>query len=202
MAKNVFQQVTKLLKQAVRETLDTLRAKHPSEHFYAFALYDADGDCVCPSTNSEERYRAMVKGIEDEAVRFMYRWGIAEWAYECQEYGPFNEARELLQNAPRGDYHEFQARSFEASITALKELADEGYFGKGDKRLTIFFTLSDDNNAPWLERESARYLNPPELFETFATEHQKKLERQSGGKSFKIDVDDELAKHLTLLRGE
>src|SRR5262249_16332135 len=160
-----------------RATLDTLRSKHPSEHFYAFALYDADGDCVCPSANSEERYQAIIKrnGVEDSDRRFMYRWGTAEWAYEAVEYGPFQQARQILQAAKREGWYDFQAKSFGASILALKELSEEGYFGQGSSRVTAFFTLSDDNNAPWLERESARRINPPDVFAAFETEWRKAL---------------------------
>jgi hypothetical protein len=169
---NDFERVKILLKDAVRETLDTLRSEHSEEHFYAFALYDADGDCVCPSANSVERYQAIIrkKRLEDSDKRFMYRWGTAEWAYEGVEYGPFEQAREILRAAPRENWFEFQAQSFGASILALKELSDEGFFGAGNSRITAFFSLSDDNNAPWLERESARRINPPSVFAAFEAE--------------------------------
>ncbi|HEY4258824.1 MAG TPA: DUF4303 domain-containing protein, partial [Schlesneria sp.] len=117
-----FQKVKSLLKEAVRETLNTLRIQHAGERFYAFALYDADGDCVCPSANSEERYQATIKRnkVDQSDERYMYRWGTAEWAYEAVEFGPFQEAREILQSGPREDWLEFQAKSFGASIFALK----------------------------------------------------------------------------------
>ena len=99
----VFQDVKELLKQGVRETLTTIRNEHPDEQFYAFSLYDADGDAVAPSTNSEEQYRAVIDraGAADSNTRFLYRWGTAEWGYEAEEYGPFEEARSLLRNEPR-----------------------------------------------------------------------------------------------------
>ncbi len=167
-----FQEVKRLLKEAVRQTLNTLRTDHPDERFYAFALYDADGDCVCPSANSEEKYQSTIirNRCTDTDERFQYRWGTAEWGYEAVEYGPFDEARELLSLASNDDWMEFQAASFGASIFALQELAEEGFFGTGESCMTVFFSLSDDENAGWLEWESARRINPPEVFAAFERE--------------------------------
>jgi hypothetical protein len=167
-----FDRVRALLKEGVRATLDKLRAEHPDETFYAFALYDAEGTCPAPAANSEEKYHQKVEKmkIADSDERFLYRWSSAEWAYEGVEAGPFDEVGELLSSEKPDNWLEFQARSFGASIFALKELADEGVFGSGDSRITAFFSLSDDENAPWLEWESARRINPPEVFAAFEPE--------------------------------
>ncbi len=166
------QEVKRLLKEAVRQTLSTLRSEHPEEHFYAFALYDADGDCVCPSTNSEENYQSVIgrKKCTDTDERFQYRWSTAEWGYEGVEYGPFDQVRNLLSLAHYDDWTEFQAASFGTSILALQELAEEGFFGTGKSRMTVFFSLSDSGYAGWLELESARRINPPEIFVAFERE--------------------------------
>lgn len=195
-----FHKVKDLLKQGVRETLDTLRRENPNEHFYAFALYDADGDCVCPSANSEEKYQSIVTraGCAETDQRMLYRWGTAEWAYEAVEYGPFEDARELLASAPRDDWFEFQAQSFGASIFALKELSDEGFFGNGDSRVTAFFTLSDDDSAPWLEYESARRINPPDVFARFEPEWRQCMAQTWGD----VDLDGgELADAFRKMHG-
>lgn len=170
-----FARVQALLKDAVCGTLDSLRAEHPDETFYAFALYDAEGTCPAPSANSEEKWH---KRIEREKVaasdrRFSSRWGTAEWAYEAYEGAgaeAFAEACELLESEKPDNRLEFQARSFGASISALKELSEEGFFGSGGSRMTVFFSLSDDAYAPWLEWESARRINPPEVFAAFEPE--------------------------------
>ncbi len=169
-----FLEIRELLKEGVRTTLTTLREQHPDEHFYAFALYDAEGENVAPSANSEEKYQARIarQKCADSDSRFMYRWGTAEWAYEALEYGPFEEARELLSQAPKDEWLEFQVQSYGASIFALKELAAEGFFGTGEFQITAYFSLSDDDPAAWLERESARRINPPAVFAKFEPEWQ------------------------------
>ena len=167
-----FDQVKSLLKEAVRESFDAVKAENPTEKFYAFALYDADGDAVSPSANTEEHYQAIVarQSLDQSDDRFMYRWGTAEWKHERFGYRPFKPYFAVLESASRDDYLEFQVQSYGASVFALKELADEGYFGRGEDQLTVFFTLSDDENAAWLGLDSARRINPPELFAAFEPE--------------------------------
>jgi hypothetical protein len=177
-----FDRVKGLLKEAVRSTLATLRAEHPDETFYGFAIYDAEGTCPGPSANSEEKWRALVerKNLADDDDRFFYRWSSAEWAYEGVAAEAFDEIGDLLTSEEPENWLEFQARSFGASIFALKELADEGVFGSGPSRITAFFSLSDDELAPWLEWESARRINPPEVFAAFEPEWRIAAEKAYG----------------------
>jgi hypothetical protein len=182
-----FNQVRAMLKEAARATLEKLRADHPDETFYAFALYDAEGTCPGPSANSEEKWRKLVerKKIADSDERFFYRWSTAEWAYEGAAADPFEAIGELLRSQTPDNWLEFQAQSYGACIFALKELSEEGFFGSGASRITAFFSLSDDENAPWLEWESARRINPPEVFAAFESEWRIAVTRSYGDE--KID---------------
>ena len=104
----------------------------------------------------------------------------------------------LLESEKPADWQEFRARSFGASIFALKELADEGYFGTGKDRVTVFFSLSDDDDAVWLERESARRINPPEVFAAFEREWRIAAVAQYGEDAFE---GGELAATFTRIFG-
>jgi len=186
---NDWAHVKQLLKEACRETLNTLRSKHPTERFYAFALYDADDAyCVGPSANSESGYEKKLRYFTERMnetdghfrnwTKKLYpngcnysvlpRWSTTEWVYEGVEFGPFEEARQLLEamstSQAGDDFYVRQARSFGTSVLALKELSDEGFFGAGDSRIVSFFSVSDNRDAPWLELESARRINPPDPF--------------------------------------
>src|SRR5262245_36564723 len=107
---NDWAHVKQLLKEACRETLNTLRSQHPTERFYAFALYDADDAfCVGPSANSENGYEKKLRYFTKEMdkadslfrkrIQKLYpngcnysvqpRWSTTEWAYEAVEFGPF-----------------------------------------------------------------------------------------------------------------
>src|SRR5262249_18310072 len=145
-----FTTVKGLLKAAVRKCLDALKAKHPKETFYAFALYDADGTGPTPAANSEQKWLKIVekKGLQDDDLRFLYRWSTAEWSYEAVGCEPFHPAWEMLEKGGSGA--EFMARSLATSIQVLKELSGEGYFGSEASRVTAFVSLSDDPSAAWL----------------------------------------------------
>lgn len=191
--------IKELLKTAIRETVAGLEKAHAGETFYAFALYDAEGAEISPSSNTEEQFQRIIsrENFNDD-YRLHYRWGSADWAYECEGDGPYDEACELLDSM-RSEMHanddseeqtwwiEFRARSFGASIMALKEVAAEGLFHDRAHPITAFFTLSDDDDAPWLEMESARRINPPEVFAAFeadlrqlAGEHYDQLDMTGG----------------------
>lgn len=172
-------EIKELLKTAIRESMKSLEANHADETFYAFALYDAEGAEIAPSSNTQEQFQRIVsRDGFDPDFRYGARWGSAEWAYECEGEGPYDEACELLDELRNDMYDEddegwyatFRARSFGTSIFALKEVAEEGLFHDREHPITAFFTLSDDDDAPWLELESARRINPPEVFAAFEAE--------------------------------
>ena len=61
-----------------------------------------------------------------------------------------------------------------------------------------FFSLSDDDNAPWLELESARSINPPEVFAKFEPEWRLSLANTYG----EVEVDGgELAEEFERIFG-
>jgi hypothetical protein len=49
----------------------------------------------------------------------------------------------------------------------------------------VFFTLTDDRDTIWLERESARRANPPEVFASFEPEWRIAAVKQYGADAFK-----------------
>ncbi len=182
----VFDQVRAMLKSAIRTSFDTLRAKYPKQTFYAFALYDAEGTGPSPAANSLQKWRKRVEneGVAEDDERFLYRWSTAEWAYEAAECEPFQPVWEVLEAEKPDDHLAFRVESFGASIFALKELSEEGYFDLESGRVTVFFSLSDDNDAVWLERESARRANPPVVFAAFESEWRIAAERAYGADAF------------------
>lgn len=182
-----FNYVRAMLKDAVRTSFDALRASHPQQTFYAFALSDSDGTGPSPAANSEQKWLKRVERekLADSDERFLYRWSPAEWAFEAVGCEPFHPVWQILRSEQPHDRLAFKARSFGASIYALKELSDEGYFGSGDRRVTVFFSLSDDENSVWLERESARRANPPEVFAAFESEWRIAAVQQYGSVAFK-----------------
>lgn len=68
---------------------------------------------------------------------------------------------------------EFRAKRIGVTIEALKQLVDEGLFERNGSPLTVFCTIVDDFHAGWLERESARRINPASVFAAFEPEQAK-----------------------------
>jgi hypothetical protein len=182
---------------ASRRSFDAVRAAHRGETFYAFALYTVDDAVgVNSSMNSEQAYqRAVAKHEADESHRTWlqshgisfkdsllgdHRWSAYDWAYECAESDGFDAVNELVNNRGMGffdrndsmGFASFKAGVFASMVLALRDLIEEGFFVKDNAResLTIFCSVPHSACTFWFEQDSARRLNPPEVFQRFASE--------------------------------
>lgn len=175
---SVFPNFAQEIRDAARETYRALLAKHPGEHFYAFALYtDSGAMTVVPAANSEEGLQRVRKqmAVPDEESATEFRWGTGEWVYECAEAHSFNQLCKRLADTvlstdfPAAEFGRFFNDLQRDMIEALGLLDREGLFGIGAERerLTLFVTISDDNRAEELENVSAKVLNPPAVSDRF-----------------------------------
>lgn len=97
---------------ATRQAFDQVKAEHPHETFYAFALYCVgDGIGLTPSASSEQAYeRKRTERLADEAfvddfdgdkkelnacLLGDYRWSAFDWEYECVGAERWKPALEL-----------------------------------------------------------------------------------------------------------
>jgi hypothetical protein len=183
-----FDVLRQMIRTAARRAFEDVRLAHPDEHFYAFALYTTDDIAgVNPAANTEEGYArkraryAAEWGWPEMALIGDFRWAPYSWKYECYGATHFREVGALINgnhNPERYDrsdplgFVNFKAGVFASMVLALADLESEGYFGVGQARqaLTVFCSVADSGCAPWLEADSARRLNPPGVFETFAAE--------------------------------
>ncbi|MDG3004283.1 DUF4303 domain-containing protein [Paludisphaera mucosa] len=100
-----------------------------------------------------------------------------------------------------GAFVEYKANVFAAMVLALSDLEAEGFFGSGrDRRsVAVFCSVADSICTAWLEADSARRLNPPEVFEAFQAE---RIEYISEGADDLAPHDDEVfEEYLVLVRG-
>lgn len=176
---SVFPGFAQDIANAARATYRALRAAHPDERFYAFALYtDSGAMTVVPSANSEEglaRSRQQSDPGDDRTAPAWLRWGTAEWAYEAAEAQAFNPLCKRLAGAvmspavPEAEFGAFFKALQRDMIEALRLLDREGLFGAGEAReaITLFVSISDDDGADALENESATALNPPAVAQRF-----------------------------------
>jgi len=168
-----WEEFTKDVVAAARQSFSELLAQHGDETFYAFVLY-TDEDCwtIVPAANSLEQYQAKMARLKkhDPQNLAYYKWASAEWAYEAYAAAPFNTICEQLSEAsPKGKaaYATFKANVHAAMTDALKVLDREGFFGKHRDGAALFITSSDDDGAEAMEDNSAKLLNRPEIYEPF-----------------------------------
>ena len=146
------------------------------EHFYAFALYtDEDAGTIMPSANSIEQYEAKLRktGETDEQTVAWYKWGTAEWAYEAWNAklftGIYRELENHRKTLPESevDYASYKNSVHECMIAALKRMDENGFFAKGRENITHFISSSDEDEAFDMENQSAKRLNPEQVYTPF-----------------------------------
>lgn len=158
------------LRDSVRTAYSKFRTDHAGEKIYAFALYnDDDGVALDGAANTEEALASRLsEGDQDETY---VRWTTAEWPYEggfllADVYEMLAEPADNDDDDQEEDYDLLRGTTFAVMVLALADLDQEGFFATGADRqgLTLFCTLSDSEHTGWLERESAKRLNPPAVF--------------------------------------
>jgi hypothetical protein len=184
------------IKAAARLVFDDYRRNVPEETFYAFALYtDSSSTSIEPAANTEEGYERCVQryqanksmmetyakyNISWESCLANYRWGVPEWSYCGSKERHFGRASDFCDDESDEDesMEEIIDRItgiWASMVLGLADLDAEGYFGKGDarSRVTIYCTVNDCKAGNWVEYESARRLNRPEVFEAFWSQRTK-----------------------------
>jgi len=219
-----YQRLRQEIALATRRAFDAVRAARPDEEFYAFALYTVDDAVgVTPSSNSEQAYqRGVSRWMADEPHKqwlesrgislesFLLgdeRWSPYQWEYECMESDGFHVVNELINNRGVGFYDEddlnefvkFKASVFASMVLALNDLNEQGYFGEGSVRnsLTVFCSVADSECSIWLEEDSARRLNPPQVFQQFEAERIKWI--SDGSEARPPEPDDVEAAYVSLV---
>jgi phage terminase small subunit len=171
----------KSITHAARSAFSKLRAAHPKETFYAFALYTNDeANSITASANTEEGLRRRAeryemdekKGIEQHAERL--RWNPPDWAYHCAGDDQFEEAQKQLDAlADANDLDEDECeKEFDARlavfIAALKELDAEGFFGRGKERQKVTLLVAMGDQEVKLLLKCAQQLNPHAVYQKFS----------------------------------
>ena len=109
-----------------------------------------------------------------------YRWNLPEWAYHQVGVREFRDldplildpihlrAQELEDEDPEG-FDDHRARLYGSMILAMKDLDADGFFGEGDERRSVVLLcdLVEPPEKYWFAVESAKALNPPDVFQGF-----------------------------------
>lgn len=161
---------------AASAAFGSLISEKSDEHFYAFALYtDEYAETLESSANSIEQYEAKLRktGETDEMQIAGYKWATAEWAYEAWNADLFTKVYRELENyrktLPDSEvaYASYKNSVHECMIAALKRMDENGFFAKGRENITLFISSSDDDEAFDMENQSAKRLNPEQVYTPF-----------------------------------
>jgi hypothetical protein len=160
------------VKAAATVAIEELRAAHPGEQFYTFALCTDDGVAgISPAANTEEHLakRTAEYNYRKSAEINYLRWSTGEWAYEgfgWNHFKPSYDAMMAVRHPPEGDddpFPVYRRRVLQLMIDVLADLDADGVFGRGAdrERVTLLCSVSDTDNPLALLDRSARALNPP-----------------------------------------
>jgi WD40 repeat protein len=142
------------LTKAARAAFSEVRAAHPDEHFYVFALFSETGDDLQPTCNTEEALARVTRRLRRTKPSDLeeLRYFAEEFAYHQAGEEHF-AAIDAISETPGDDDRA-------AATAALRELEREGFFGRGKARrdVAVLVLLSDQSNENVLEH--ARQLNP------------------------------------------
>ena len=177
------------IQQAVKEVMPKILQKAGDETIYTAALV-TDSDCITLflAINTyeylEKRDQEYLEEMDfdlseedqtdlEEGTASLTKWLPDEWGYSDDDSELFNEISNLLfthdkeQQFDDDAYEEHQNKFFETVTSAFQHLIDEKVFGEHTEEILYFISISDDDNAQELENESAKQLNPPQLYEPF-----------------------------------
>jgi hypothetical protein len=166
---------------AARIAFTELRAAHPKESFYAYALYTSgDGEYIIASANTEEGLRQRARKYEAEEKKGLeehmrsLRWNAPDWAYHGADKEHFEKAQDLLDARPSMDeldedkWEKEVDRRMTIFVEALQALDKEGFFGRGKARekVTLLLAMGDQEMKFFLK--CAQQLNPAKVYDRFS----------------------------------
>jgi hypothetical protein len=158
------------IREAARRAFAAVRAAHPDEHFYYFALVTTeDALRPGPSASSLEGLRRACESQDaGPCAPDVLRWSEADSPYNLFGDEHFKRVAELFleggdhRHLPDPQYEAEVATRFAAMEQALRDLDDEGFFGVGDDRAGVVINVvapGDEGEEQILRR--AEQLNPP-----------------------------------------
>jgi hypothetical protein len=182
-----YADVRNAIVRGVREWFSELCSQHSHEQFYVFAIMtDSDFTSPQPAANSWEYFRQVAHGHGvDEELSCFLKWNPGDWAYSRDKKRVVSCTWDLFGDEMPGNpaldasdeewapLLEFRAKRIGVTMEALKQLSDDGLFDRNGSPMTVFCTIADDFHAGWLERESARRINPANVFAAFEPEQAK-----------------------------
>jgi uncharacterized protein DUF4303/putative pyrroloquinoline-quinone binding quinoprotein/WD40 domain-containing protein len=179
--------LTEAIADAARRAFTQVRAEHPAENFYCFALF-ASGvvGVIEPTCMGEQALREAAQDAVDSAgsggslaTRLtQLRWSPVDTPYYLHGEEHFAEVQRLLDARP--DPYELDDDAAEAEVharleacfDALARLDREGLFGRGTDRDRVLVTVLQGDQSQGSLLRDARRLNPATVLQRLADDLQ------------------------------
>ncbi len=156
-----WQNVAAKISDAVAADLREILGRIDDERIYTAALVTDRYCCsLFLAVNTLEYLESEDEEPDDET-----KWHPDEWGYSDGHGSELVKLSKSLwenHNTLPGE-----AFFFSAMISAMKQVKDSGIFGERTDEITLFISISDDEDAENLEDSSAMTLNSPELAAVF-----------------------------------
>lgn len=156
-----WQNVAAMIRDAVAADLREILGRIDDERIYTAALVTDRYCCsLFLAVNTLEYLESEDEEPDDET-----KWHPDEWGYSDGHGSELVKLSKSLwenHNTLPGE-----AFFFSAMISAMKQVKDSGIFGERTDEITLFISISDDEDAENLEDSSAMTLNSPELAAVF-----------------------------------
>ncbi len=156
-----WQDVAAKISDAVAADLREIIGRIDDERIYTAALVTDRYCCsLFLAVNTMEYLESEDEEPDDET-----KWHPDEWGYSDGHGSELVKLSKSLwenHNTLPGE-----AFFFSAMISAMKQVKDSGIFGERTDEITLFISISDDEDAENLEDSSAMTLNSPELAAAF-----------------------------------
>lgn len=105
------------------------------------------------------------------------RWNPSEWSYDCSDitHSKISKISKKLFSTKIIPCAETKAEFFELLCNTIKKLDENGLFSPTSDRnkITLFMSISDDDNAIDMENYSAKLLNTDKIYNEFRIRYDK-----------------------------
>lgn len=186
-----FHKLRKMTRDLVRSAFEDLACLCGDEQIYGICVYayhNVGPPVFCGSTTAgfakrEAKLRADTSLHQllpntpiQELIKSTGKWSPYEWEHEAHRWADFREVVDYVEAlTPKSAVkpgNELHAMVLAAYVMSLKDLDQEGLFAphRAKSSLVLFCSDCDSSGREWYQHASARFLNPPDLFEIFYNE--------------------------------
>lgn len=161
----------------LRGSVAYLRDAAPDDRLYAVALVSREGldyTTLYWAYHKPLVERQRTRSPDDYGKRMVDKWSYAEWILDADEVdtGLLQAALPEEPGYESSDYQGLRGALMLWSLAGcLRQLAVEGVLEHRGRPVVAFCSLFDSGDAGWVERETARHVNPPGVFAGFEAEH-------------------------------